>query len=101
MASARSTLGFAVRAVLDECAGGDVSRFRCVRARFAAPVLPGQTLRTRMWRTSAPGAPARIVFETVVFETGARKRMRFERALGASVSLEDVSLQLEAEFACV
>ena len=54
-----------------------------------------------MWRTSTPGARARIVFETVVFETGARKRMRFERALGASVSLEDVSLQLEAEFACV
>ena len=67
-----------------------------VRARFAAPVLPGQTLRTRMWCTSAPGAPARIVFETVVFETGARKRMRFERALGASVSLEDVSNSLNS-----
>ena len=65
------SLGFAVRAVLDECAGGDASRFRCVRARFAAPVLPGQTLTTRMWRTSAPGAPTRVVFETVVAETGA------------------------------
>ena len=38
-----------------------------MRARFAAPVLPGQTLRTKMWRQGA----SRVVFETEVVETGA------------------------------
>ena len=61
------SLGFAVHAVLQECAAGDAARFRAVRARFAAPVLPGQTLRTRMWRQAA----GRVIFETEVVETGA------------------------------
>jgi (3R)-3-hydroxyacyl-CoA dehydrogenase / 3a,7a,12a-trihydroxy-5b-cholest-24-enoyl-CoA hydratase / enoyl-CoA hydratase 2 len=43
------TLGFAVRAVLKHCANNDTARFRSVRLRFAKPVLPGQTLVTRMW----------------------------------------------------
>ena len=60
------SLGFAVHAVLNECAGGDAARFKAVRARFAAPVLPGQTLRTKMWRQGA----GRVLFETEVAETG-------------------------------
>ena len=60
------TLGFAVRAVLDRCAGGDSSKFRAVRARFVGPVLPGDTLRTRMWIDGC-----RIVFVTEVLPPGA------------------------------
>ena len=60
------SLGFAVHAVLNECAGGAAARFKAVRARFAAPVLPGQTLRTKMWRQGA----GRVLFEPEVAETG-------------------------------
>nr|XP_034196444.1 peroxisomal multifunctional enzyme type 2 [Osmia lignaria] len=44
------SLGFSVRHVLQSYADGDPSLFKCVKARFAKPVYPGQALRTDMWR---------------------------------------------------
>ena len=38
------TYGIGVRHVIEKCAGGDPSAVRAVKARFAKPVYPGQTL---------------------------------------------------------
>jgi acyl dehydratase len=42
------TFGFVGRAIL-ELAGHDVARFTSMRARFSAPVFPGELLRTSFW----------------------------------------------------
>lgn len=44
------TLAFAGHAVLDEVADGDVRRLRRLAVRFSHPVIPGETLETRLWR---------------------------------------------------
>ena len=38
------TYGIGVRRVIEKCAGGDPNAVRAVKARFAKPVYPGQTL---------------------------------------------------------
>jgi acyl dehydratase len=45
------TFGFAVRALSRTAAGGDPTRVRKVVARFANPVLPGDTLSSRIVRS--------------------------------------------------
>lgn len=42
--------GMTLKAVVDSALGGDVSRVRAYRTRFAGIVFPGETLRIRMWR---------------------------------------------------
>ncbi|MGW7438983.1 MaoC/PaaZ C-terminal domain-containing protein [Streptomyces sp. NPDC054849] len=44
--------GMTLKAVVDTVLGGDVSRVRAYRTRFAGIVFPGETLRIRMWRES-------------------------------------------------
>lgn len=44
------TYGFTGRALLHTVAEGDVTRLRGMDARFAAPVLPGDTLHIDIWR---------------------------------------------------
>lgn len=58
--------GFSVRAVLQQYAGNDSSRFKAVKARFTKPVIPGQKLVINMWSNGS-----RIQFETRVLETNA------------------------------
>lgn len=61
------TLGFSVRAVLAKYANNDPGLFKAVKARFAAPVLPGHSLRIEMW----PGTDGkRIHFRTIDVDTG-------------------------------
>ncbi|TXS14003.1 3-alpha,7-alpha,12-alpha-trihydroxy-5-beta-cholest-24-enoyl-CoA hydratase [Streptomyces sp. adm13(2018)] len=43
------TYGMTLKAVVDEVLGGDVTRVRSYRTRFAGIVFPGETLRIRMW----------------------------------------------------
>jgi acyl dehydratase len=45
------TYGYAGRALLHGLCDGDPARFAAMSARFTAPVLPGETLTTSMWRT--------------------------------------------------
>ncbi|MEU6671537.1 MaoC/PaaZ C-terminal domain-containing protein [Streptomyces sp. NPDC046727] len=44
------TYGSTLKAVVDTLLGGDVTRVRGYRTRFAGVVYPGETLRIRMWR---------------------------------------------------
>lgn len=45
-----ASYGLACRAVLRQCAGDDPARLRHFELRFSAPVYPGETLRTEIWR---------------------------------------------------
>jgi len=74
------TYGFAGRALLGELAGGQAAKLTAVAARFSAPVFPGETLTTSIWRTGsgravyrteasgADGSNARIVLDDGVAE---------------------------------
>lgn len=53
------TFGYLGRHVIKAFCGNDSRLFKSVRARFAAIVMPGDTLETRMWRES----PTRILVE--------------------------------------
>jgi acyl dehydratase len=44
------TLGIAGHALLKLCCDYDVRRFKNLRLRFSAPVFPGETIRTELWR---------------------------------------------------
>jgi acyl dehydratase len=50
------TYGFTGRALLHTLCGSDASRFQHIEARFASPVLPGDTLTISMWETGADTA---------------------------------------------
>lgn len=53
------TFGMAATAVMFDLAGGDPDGLSGFRARFTAPVFPGETLRIEMWR----GGEVRVVAE--------------------------------------
>lgn len=45
------TYGFTGRALLHSLCDGDASRFHHMEARFSSPVLPGEQLTIKIWRT--------------------------------------------------
>jgi len=59
------TYGIAARAVVDACCDGDADRLATFDVRFSAPVYPGETLRTEIWRQDGAAA-----FRTLVLERG-------------------------------
>ena len=42
--------GVAAHAVLKTMCGYDPARFKSIAGRFSAPVYPGETIRTEMWK---------------------------------------------------
>jgi acyl dehydratase len=44
------TFGVTGRALVRACCDGDPARLKSVQVRFSAPVFPGETIRTEMWR---------------------------------------------------
>lgn len=47
------TMGFACHAALRALLGYDATIVRGMRVRFTAPILPGETIRTELWRDGA------------------------------------------------
>lgn len=58
------SFGYATRHVLKQYANNDVRRFKSIKARFTGPVVPGQSIRTEMWKEGS-----RIVFQCSVPES--------------------------------
>jgi len=58
------TLGVVAHALLGALGGYDPGRFRALGLRFSAPVFPGETIRTEMWRSGA--FQARVLERDVV-----------------------------------
>lgn len=47
------TFGMAARAIIAACCNNQAASLRSLSVRFAAPVFPGETLRTEIWRDAA------------------------------------------------
>jgi len=60
-----SSLGLAARALVHMHCGGDPMRLSSIAARFTAPVVPGDTIRTQSWQDAD-----RIVFQSIAIERG-------------------------------
>ena len=63
------THGVACHAVLRELCGYDPARLRALRLRFSAPVYPGETIRTEIWRDGSFRARA-VERDVVVISNG-------------------------------
>lgn len=65
------TYGFTGRALLAELCGNDATKFHHIEGRFSSPVMPGEALTIRIWRTD-PGAAVftSSVADRVVIDQG-------------------------------
>ncbi len=62
-----ATFGVAGHAILKTLCGYDPTRFKALAGRFSAPVFPGETIRTEMWRDGAVVSfRARVVERDVI-----------------------------------
>jgi len=59
------TMAFCSKAVIEGMCAGDPRRLRRLRVRFVRPVLPGQTISTRIWAADKTAELIRFDFETV------------------------------------
>jgi acyl dehydratase len=74
-----ATFGVVGRALLRGACGGDPARFGAMECRFSAPVFPGETIRTEIWRgAEAMAFRARVIERDVVVVGNGRLRLRPE-----------------------
>jgi acyl dehydratase len=64
------TYGITARLLAGELCGGDASRVGEVRARFSSPVLPGETIAVRYWRTADGVLYQAMAGERIVLDHG-------------------------------
>jgi len=62
------SFGVAARAILKQFAGNDTKKFKGIKVRFAAPVYPGETLVTEMWRSDTKNGITEIIFQVTAKE---------------------------------
>jgi acyl dehydratase len=62
-------LAFTSWAILRELADSDAARLTRLAVRFAKPVLPGEDIRTRVWRKDAGDGATSYAYETTVGDT--------------------------------
>ncbi len=60
-----ATMGIATRAILRACCGNDPALLRSIQVRFTAPVYPGETIVTEIWKQAGG-----IVFRCLAAERG-------------------------------
>ncbi|KAJ1727342.1 hypothetical protein LPJ61_004622 [Coemansia biformis] len=60
------TYGYAARHVVELAGNGDASQLKSIKARFSAPVIPGETLETSVW--ADPANNKRVLFQVRVVE---------------------------------
>ena len=71
------TFGVAGHAILKVICGYDPVRFSSIEGRFSAPVYPGETIRTEMWRDGAVVSfRSRVVERDVVAISNGRAEVR-------------------------
>ena len=58
------TMAFTSKVAIDKLCAGDPTRLRRLRVRFSRPVLPGQTITTKVWPDGARNGRKIFAFET-------------------------------------
>ena len=58
------TMAIAAKGAVNGLAGGDPERIKKVGVRFSKPVIPGQELTTKFWKTAESGGVTTYGFET-------------------------------------
>ena len=72
-----ATFGVAGHAILKTVCGYDPAKLTAMDARFSAPVFPGETIRTEMWREgSVLGFRARVVERDVIAINNGRAELK-------------------------
>src|SRR6266404_1503717 len=58
------TMAFASKVAIDKLCSGDPTRLKRMRVRFSRPVLPGQTITTKIWPNPETPSHQTFTFET-------------------------------------
>jgi acyl dehydratase len=58
------TMAFTSKVAIDKLCNGDPTRLKRLRVRFSRPVLPGQTITTKLWRDADKSGRKVFAFET-------------------------------------
>src|SRR5258708_15073759 len=58
------TMAFTSKVAIDQLCNGDPTRLKRLRVRFSRPVLPGQTITTKVWSDSESQGRKIFAFET-------------------------------------
>jgi acyl dehydratase len=59
------TMAFTSKVAIDRLCSGEPTRLKRLRARFSRPVLPGQTITTRVWRDGEENGRQIFAYETL------------------------------------